>query len=196
MIPFVTEITPELRALATGPSAGGRGGMLSKIDAAQIAMRAGGIAVIASGKRPDTLDRIFAGAQVGTVFRSSSRMHGKRRWIAYAASVRGRVLVNAGAREALLRGKASLLASGVVGIEGDFEGLDVISIADADGHEFARGMANCSSREVSMLIKGEGEKPQAGANRQKAVVFVTRDNIVIAENPVENETLSGKAVSD
>jgi glutamate 5-kinase len=67
--------------------------MLSKIAAAEIAMRAGGIAVIANGKRPDTLARVFAGEPVGTVFISSSRMHGKRRWIAYAAIVRGRVTV-------------------------------------------------------------------------------------------------------
>lgn len=182
VIPFVEEITPELRALASGPSAGGRGGMLSKIEAAQIAMRAGGIAVIASGKRPDTLDRIFAGEQVGTVFLSSSRMHGKRRWIAYAASVRGRVIVNAGAREAILRGKASLLASGVTSFEGDFDSLEVISIVDADGNEFARGMANCSSREASVLINSPQEGPQSdGESRQKAVMFVTRDNIVILE---------------
>ena len=105
VIPFVEEITPQLRALASGPSAGGRGGMLSKIEAAQIAMRDGGIAVIANGKRPDTLDCIFAGEPVGTVFLSSSRMHGKRRWIAFAANVRGRLIVNGGAREAMLEAR-------------------------------------------------------------------------------------------
>jgi glutamate 5-kinase len=183
VIPFVEEITPEMRAMASGPSAGGRGGMLSKIDAAQIAMRAGGVAVIASGKRPETLDRIFAGEQVGTVFLSSWRMHGKRRWIAYAASVRGRVIVNAGARDAILLSKASLLSSGVRGIEGDFDSSDVISIADADGREFARGMANCSSREVSVMINASQEGPQSEEKtQQKAVVFVTRDNIVILES--------------
>lgn len=61
VVPVVREVTPELRALAAGPSAGGRGGMSSKLDAAHIAMSAGGVAVIAGGKRPDVLDRIFAG---------------------------------------------------------------------------------------------------------------------------------------
>ena len=191
VIPFVEEITAELRALASGPSAGGRGGMLSKLEAAQIAMSAGGIAVIASGKQPDTLQRIFNGEQVGTVFLSSSRMHGKRRWIAYAASVRGRVTVNAGARAAMLHGKASLLFSGVLGLEGDFDALDVIGIADADGREFARGMVNCSSKEASGLIDGSREESAAdGKNQQKTVVFVTRDNIAILENSAEHGVVS------
>src|SRR6202167_3653412 len=60
-IPLAEEITPELRALALGPSEGGRGGMLTKLDAAEIAMQAGGIAVIANGKKAGTLDRIFGG---------------------------------------------------------------------------------------------------------------------------------------
>ncbi|MBA3321825.1 MAG: glutamate 5-kinase, partial [Pyrinomonadaceae bacterium] len=100
VIPFVAEVTPELKALATGTSPTGRGGMLTKLEAAEIAMQAGGVAVIANGKKPDTLDRVFNGEAVGTVFMSTSRMAGKRRWIAYAAGVRGRVVVNAGAHAA------------------------------------------------------------------------------------------------
>ena len=73
------------------------------------------------------------------MFLSKTRMAGKRRWIAYAAGVRGRVIVNAGAHDALTGGKASLLASGVVGVEGEFEAAEVVSIVDAEGLEFARG---------------------------------------------------------
>src|SRR5260370_7904747 len=102
--------------------------MVSKLDAAEIAMHAGGVAVIANGTMPDTLDRVFAGEQIGTVFVSSSRMHGKRRWIAYAANVRGHVVVNAGTRDAILRAKASLLASGVIPAEPDFASLDLSSL--------------------------------------------------------------------
>jgi len=178
-IPLVEKITAELRAAAAGPSASGRGGMLSKVDAAQIAMRAGGVAVIAKGTMPDTLDRIFAGARVGTTFVSSSRMHGKRRWIAYAANVRGRVVVNAGARDAILDGKGSLLASGVIRVERDFDSLDVVSIAGPEGHEFARGMANCASEEVAVQINGSGRSPDRGESSHKRGVLVTRDNIVI-----------------
>ena len=177
VIPLVEKITAELRAVAAGPSASGRGGMLSKLDAAQIAMRAGGVAVIANGTTPDTLDRIFAGVGVGTTFVSSSRMRGKRRWIAYAANVRGRVVVNAGAREAILDGKGSLLASGVIRVERDFSSLDVVSIAGPEGREFARGIANCASEEAAVQINARStNRPESSHNRS---VLVTRDNIVI-----------------
>jgi glutamate 5-kinase len=176
-IPLVDEITDELRALAEGPSAGGRGGMLTKLEAAQIAMQSGGVAVIANGKSPEILDRIFAGEQVGTTFMSTSRMAGKRRWITYAAGVRGRVIVNEGAREAIMGGKASLLASGVVRVEQQFAPLDVVSIADADGREFARGIVNCASEEAARLI--EGTLPHQTGERGR--VLVTRDNLVLSE---------------
>jgi glutamate 5-kinase len=178
-IPLVEKITAELRAAAAGPSASGRGGMLSKIDAAQIAMRAGGVAVIANGTKPDTLDRIFAGAGVGTTFISSSRMRGKRRWIAYAANVRGRVVVNTGARDAILDGKGSLLASGVIRVERDFDSLDVISIAGPEGHEFARGMANCASENAIVAINGGERSKDREESSHRNGVLVTRDNIVI-----------------
>ena len=167
VIPLVELITPELRLVASGPAAGGRGGMLSKLDAAELAMRSGGVAVIASGRRADTIERLFAGEQIGTAFVSTSRMHGKRRWIAYAANVRGRVIVNSGARDAIVNGKGSLLTSGVIRIEQEFAPSDVVSIADAEGHEFARGMASRASSDT------------VDASTRKSGVLVLRDNIVI-----------------
>ena len=181
IIPLVTEVTPELKSIASGPSASGRGGMLTKLEAAQIAMRAGGVAVIANGRKPDILDRIFAGEQVGTAFVSTSRMVGKRRWIAYAADVRGRVIVNAGAHEAIVRGKASLLSSGIVQIERHFEASDVVSIADSEGREFARGIANCASKDIEKAINGNAGDAAQDNTRTKTRVLVTRDNIVLVE---------------
>jgi glutamate 5-kinase len=180
VIPLVEDISPELKALAMGPSEGGRGGMLTKLAAAEIAMQSGGIAVIANGRKPDTLGRIFAGEPIGTVFLSKTRMAGKRRWIAYAAGVRGRVIVNAGAREALTEGKASLLASGVVGVEGEFDAAEVVSIVDGEGTEFARGISDYSRGDAQGMI-GNGSSGTAGAGRGngRASVLVKRDNIVI-----------------
>ena len=163
-IPRISRITPELRALARGPSESGRGGMITKLEAAEIAMNCGGVAVIANGNRPDTLPRIFDGEPEGTVFLPSSRMRGKRRWLAYAAGVRGRIVVDAGAQRAITRGKASLLSSGLVRVEKAFNPMDVVSIANLDGDEFARGIANCAS--------------DAAASTR---ILVTRDNIVLVE---------------
>ena len=177
VVRLVSEITPELKSVAGGASAGGRGGMLTKLEAAEIAMRAGGVAVIANGARPDILEQIFAGEFTGTTFMSSSRMAGKRRWIAYAAGVRGRLVVNDGARDALLGGKASLLSSGVVRVEEQFEPQSVVAIADCDGREFARGIVNCASAEARALVGAAGAESGAGPITSR--VLVTRDNIVL-----------------
>lgn len=181
VIRLVERITPELKALGSGgPSANGRGGMRTKLEAAEIAMNCGGIAVIANGNEPRVLDRIFAGEQVGTAFLPARRMRGKRRWIAYAADVRGRVVVDAGAHRAITQGKASLLASGIVRVENPFAPMDVVSIVDAEGHEFARGIANCASLDAEKFSSGKaarGARPEAGTP-----VLVTRDNIVLLQN--------------
>jgi glutamate 5-kinase len=182
VIPLVEEITPELKSLALGPSEGGRGGMTTKLEAAEIAMRAGGVAVIANGAKADTLGRIFDGQPAGTVFLSKTRMAGKRRWIAYAAGVRGRVVVNAGARAALTGGKASLLASGVTGVEGEFEAAEVVSILDGEGLEFARGISDYSRTEAQTLIaNGSNERSSASGEGKRATVLVKRDNIVLLD---------------
>lgn len=177
LIPLLESIPEELKAVATGPAAGGRGGMVTKLEAARIAMQAGGIAVIANGTTPAVLDQIFAGVQIGTTFMPASRMAGKRRWLAYAADVRGRVIVNEGARDAIIAGKASLLASGVVRVEQHFDQQDVVSIADCEGREIARGIINCASAEAAALVDETG-KHQAG---ERARVLVTRDNMVLSD---------------
>jgi glutamate 5-kinase len=164
VMPLISKVTPELKALANGPSESGRGGMITKLEAAEIAMNCGGMAVIANGRRPETLPRVFAGESEGTAFLPSNRMKGKRRWLAFAAGVRGRVVVDAGAQRAVTRGKASLLASGIVRVEKPFGPMDVVSIANVEGKEFARGIANCAS--------------EAAATTR---VLVTRDNIVLLE---------------
>jgi glutamate 5-kinase len=181
VIPLVEEISPELRSLALGPSEGGRGGMLTKLDAAEIAMQAGGVAVIANGKKPETLGRIFDGQPAGTIFLSKKRMAGKRRWIAYAAGVRGRVVVNAGARGALTGGKASLLASGVIRVEGEFEAAEVVSIVDDAGLEFARGISDYSRAVAEGMIGNGSRGPASGEARGRASVLVKRDNIVLLD---------------
>lgn len=179
VIGLVEQVTPELKALGSGPSANGRGGMRTKLEAAEIAMNCGGIAVIADGNDPRILGRIFSGEAVGTAFLPAKRMRGKRRWIAYAADVRGRVVVDAGAHRAITQGKASLLASGIMRVENHFAPMDVVSIVDADGQEFARGIANCASEEAekfSVKKAACGGQPASGAP-----VLVTRDNIVLLQ---------------
>jgi len=179
VIPLVAQVTPELKALAVGPSAGGRGGMLTKLEASEIAMSCGRMAVIANGRKLDILDRIFHGEQVGTVFLRAKRIRGKRRWITYAADVRGRVTVDGGACRAITQGKASLLTSGVQRVDGHFLPMDVVSILNPDGKEIARGIATCASHEAEAILR----KKTTGTNNTQADssphILVRRDNIVL-----------------
>jgi glutamate 5-kinase len=167
---FVERVTPEIRMAAAGPSENGRGGMSTKIEAAEIAMKCGGVALIANGANPTTLECAFAGERTGTVFAPGARMRGKRRWLAYAAGVRGRVVVDAGAQRAITAGKASLLNSGVVRVEREFAPMDVVSILDVEGREIARGIAACGS-----------EERNADGKKAAARVLFTRENIVVLE---------------
>src|SRR5262249_61436537 len=124
-----------------------------------------------SGAMSGCLERAFAGARGGTGCAPATRMRGKRRWLAYAAGVRGRVVVDPGAQRAITAGKASLLTSGVVRVEREFSPMDVVSILDVGGKEFARGIAACASSERGI----DGKKA--------ARVIFSRENIVLLEGP-------------
>ena len=155
--------------------------MRNKTRSAEFAMNCGGAAVIANGDIPDILGSIFSGENVGTVFLPSGRMRGKRRWIAYAAGVRGRIVVDAGARTgALTQRKASLLASGVVRVDRPFAPMDVVSIVDGDGREFARGIANCCQPASRRTLRSETRMVPAAAAWIACALF-TRDNIVLMQ---------------
>jgi len=170
VVAMVTEITAAIRESAQGTSATGRGGMAAKLDAAEIAMHAGGMVVIANGKTRGILEKIFQGKEVGTLFLPGSRMAGKRRWLAFATTVRGQVAINANAADALLHRQASLLVSGITGCNGEFAAGQVVAVLDPDGHMMGKGIAGYGNQQLSaMLASGE---PQKG-------VLVRRENFLI-----------------
>jgi glutamate 5-kinase len=170
VVSMVTEITAAIRESAQGTSATGRGGMSAKLDAAEIAMQAGGMVVIANGKSPGILDRVFQGEEVGTLFLPGSRMAGKRRWLAFATTVRGQTTINANAAKALLHRQASLLISGVTACEGEFSAGQVIAVFDPEGHIIGKGIAELSSQQLAaMLSSGESKRG----------VLVRRENFLI-----------------
>jgi glutamate 5-kinase len=172
LIPLVPELTAEIEGCADGQSARGRGGMASKLAAVRVAVRAGTRVLIASGATPGILDQVLAGQEVGTLFEPGPRLKGRKRWIAHASQLSGRIRVNAGARDVLLAGRASLLAAGAVALEGDFERDDVVAIADAQGHDFARGVVTLGRAEADQALEG----PQGNGR-----VLVSRDTFVLLE---------------
>lgn len=179
LIPVVNKITPEIESIAEGASDRGRGGMKTKVEAAKIAINSGGMAIIASGKILGVLERIFAGEAIGTVFLPAAQLSSKKRWIAYASALSGSLVINEGAKGALLNKKASLLPAGVVKLEGSFKQGEVVSINDEMGIEFARGIVNYSSQDAAKLIGIHSDNIEYLVNQKNYDALVTRDNIVI-----------------
>ncbi len=178
-IPLVPEVTAEVRALADGAGARGRGGMATKLEAAAVATASGALVVVASGRRPGVLEEVLEGAEVGTLFLPKSSLTGKRRWIAWAALPAGAIRVNDGARAALVSGKASLLPAGVTALEGGFEKGDVVRILDASGAELARGQVNYGHADAEKLVgRRSGEARGAAGGRD---ALVTRNNVVLMD---------------
>ena len=167
-IQVIEQIDGALEQLAGGTdSATAVGGMASKIEAAKIAVRSGIPLVIASGRKKRVLARIVAQESEGTLFvPQSTRLQGRKRWIAFFHRPKGALFVDEGAKKALRESGKSLLPPGVARCEGDFESGEVVRICDLNGMEFARGIAAFTSTE----IKGR---------QLQRVEVVHRDNLVI-----------------
>ncbi|MCW4054064.1 MAG: glutamate 5-kinase [Candidatus Bathyarchaeota archaeon] len=171
VIKTVENITAELKSTLNGKSKWGRGGIQSKVKAAEIATTCGIPVIVASSRREGVLTDILAGKEVGTYFKPQCRMPAVKRWIAYGASVKGQIHVNEGAKKAILEG-SSLLAVGVSKIIGHFNVGDVVAIVDTDNLEFAKGNPNYNSGELN-VIKGlqiNEVKKKLGYIRQKEVI--------------------------
>jgi glutamate 5-kinase len=177
VVTMVTEVTTAIRDSARGASITGRGGMAAKLEAAEIAMHAGGMVVIANGRTPGILERIFQGEEVGTLFLPGSRMAGKRRWLAFATTVRGQTNINTNAAKALLHRQASLLVSGVTSCTGEFSAGQVIAVYDPDGHMIGKGISELGSQQLSsMLALGESQRG----------VLVRRENFLILPRELDD----------
>ncbi len=151
IIRTVENVTVELKSLG-GKSKLGRGGIQSKVRAAEIATTCGIPVVIANARRENVIVDVLAGKEVGTYFKPQTRMPAIKRWIAYGAAVKGQIHVNEGAKKAILEG-SSLLSVGVTKVVGHFKACDVVCLVDSEGSEFAKGNPNFTSGELN-LIKG------------------------------------------
>ncbi|HDQ06002.1 MAG TPA: glutamate 5-kinase [Candidatus Bathyarchaeota archaeon] len=178
LIKTVEKITPEIKYEIEGKSRLGRGGMKTKIRAAEIATSSGIPLVIANSQKENVILDILAGKKIGTHFKPQNRMPQIKRWIAYGASVKGQIFVNEGAKKAILKG-ASLLPVGVVKLTGTFNEGDVVSLVDQDNVEFAKGNPNYNSGEITIIkgLKTNQIKKALGYIRRKEII--ARKNIHI-----------------
>lgn len=167
IIPVVDDIATVEHLAGGTRSTTSVGGMTSKLGAAKVAVKMGIPMVIASGRKTDTLARILAGEEEGTLFLpKAAKMRGRKRWIAFFHHPKGTLYVDDGARKALREQGKSLLPPGVARCEGDFDRGDVLRICDLNGTEFARGIAAFDGAAIR-------------AGQLKRVEIVHRDNLVI-----------------
>jgi glutamate 5-kinase len=195
LIPLVESITPEIEALASSDplskSKLGRGGMGTKIEAAKIATHSGCTTIVAGGKLPNVIARIFEGEELGTMFLPKGHLTGKHKWIAFATTVRSQLAVNQGAKDALLKRKASLLPAGIIKVVGEFDRGDVVSIIDEGGMEFARGIVNYSSEEAEKISGMNSAAINELIDDRNYDAVVTRDNLVLLDQPASAKAQPG-----
>lgn len=180
-IDVVEEVTEEFEQFATGASLGGRGGMKTKLEAMKVVTRSGGTGLIANGKTPRIISKIFDENKesYGTVFLPIENLSNKKRWIAYATNIQARLIVNEGAKKALTQKYTSLLPIGVLDIQGDCQKGDIVSIVDSDGNEFARGMINYNCSDCKKIIGQHSDNIIDILGYKNYDAIITRDNIAL-----------------
>jgi glutamate 5-kinase len=184
IISWVDEITHEIESVAGGAGSNlGTGGMITKINAAKIAVSSGTVMMIANGSSSGIINDIVSGKEVGTWFKPKERpMQARKRWIAFGTGILGKIIIDDGAIGALYKGHKSLLASGIVSVEGCFGEGQVVSIRSKDGQEVARGVVNYNSMEIEAVkgLKSSEIENKLGFKNYDEVVH--RDNMVVFNN--------------
>lgn len=171
LIEEIRSVDREVEALAAGPgSSMSQGGMASKLSAAKIASWSGVESIIAAAARPDVLADAVAGAKgVGTrVLARAERLNARKLWIAFGVATEGQLVVDAGARQAVLDRGGSLLTVGLANVEGEFSEGAGVEVLGPDGVVFAKGLASGSAR---VLRESVGERAGEAIHRDDFVIL-------------------------
>ncbi len=181
LIPEVNDIDAAVRALAGGSRSGlGVGGMATKLQAADVARRAGADVVIAAGRAPDVISRIATGEPVGTRFPAlETPLESRKRWILAGPMPAGFILIDAGAAQALREKGRSLLPAGIVAVEGNFERGDTITILSADRAPLARGIVRYASQDVAQIAGCHSDQIPDRLSYTYGPVVVHRNDLIL-----------------
>lgn len=182
LIERVERIDERISALAGGiGSSRGRGGMLSKIEAAKVATASGIPVIVASGQQPDVLTRLLRGERLGTTFEATrSRTDSRRRWM-LSGLAQGAVIVDAGAAKALREQHRSLLPAGVRGVAGEFGRGELIDIRDSAGVTLGSGLTNYAAADVKKLVGAKSADILGLLGYKYGDEVIRRDNLVLLE---------------
>ena len=172
---------PSLEAMAGGAgSAIGSGGMLTKVLAAKRAARSGAHTAIAWGREANVLARLFAGEAIGTLLvAGTAPVAARKQWLADHLKPSGRITLDAGAVKALVADGKSLLAIGATAVEGHFERGELVSLANPEGREIARGLANYGAAETARILRKPTSEIEAALGYIAEPELIHRDNLVV-----------------
>lgn len=171
---------PALEAMAGGAGSGiAKGGMITKIKAAQRAARSGAHTLIASGREADVLPRLARGDAIGTLLHAiATPLAARKQWLADHLQLAGSLILDEGAVKALAAGK-SLLPVGVTAVEGEFERGTAVACRTPDGREIARGLVNYSSSEARRIARQPSSEIEAILGYLDEPELIHRDNMVL-----------------
>jgi glutamate 5-kinase len=177
LIEEIVEVDAALEAVAgASRTTAGSGGMASKLAAGKIAAWSGVRAVIASAAVDNVVLDALEGRPVGTVIQPRAQRLARRKlWIAFARGAAGRIVVDAGARTALIHGGRSLLPAGVRSVEGDFDVDDAVEVAGPDGRPFAKGLIRYRAATLATILgRQTGDLPDGAPHE-----VIHRDDLVV-----------------
>jgi len=173
---------PTMEVMASGGGVGrlGRGGMVTKVRAANRAALSGTVTVIASGAEPDILKKIFRGEQEGTlIYPDKAPLDARKQWLATCLPVAGRLIVDKGASDVVEAQGRSLLAVGVVEVTGEFHRGDMVVCTDVAGVEVARGLVNYSADDARKIMGQSSDKIEQILGYIDELELIHRDNLVV-----------------
>src|SRR4030042_331867 len=181
LIPRVEKIDAEIERLCGDTASScGVGGMITKLEAANMATASGVTVVIANGRRPDVLKQIALGQSIGTIFPSlTSKLESKKRWMLSRLACKGKLIIDDGAVLALKKQNRSLLPAGVVGVEGEFERGEVVDIFDSKGSQIGGGRPNYSSQDITRIKGAQSETIASLLGYEYGTEVIHRNNMVL-----------------
>ncbi len=178
----VDKITTEVEQCAQGSNnVFGRGGMITKLEAAKAAARSGAATLLCDGRADDVLRRVAAGEALGTLFLAGDRLSSRKHWLAFTTRSRGELHLDPGAVRAICESGKSLLPAGVAKVSGEFARGDVVGLYAPDGREVARGLVAYDA-EASGRLAGLSTReiePVLGYSNGDAIIH--RDDLVVLD---------------
>jgi glutamate 5-kinase len=181
LIPLVERIDSHIEHMAGGVGTSiATGGMITKIQAAKKASAVGISTIIASGRDMANIERVFASEKIGTLFLpQSEKLTSRKHWIATVLKPKGKIIVDDGARDALINKGKSLLPTGIVGVEDDFGIGDAVFLEDREGKRFAQGLAGYTNAEILLIMGHRSSRIEEILGYKYCDEVIHRDDLVI-----------------